>query len=139
MNNLEKAVKLLKTENYTLVAISDNDKITSIQRGVKPLLEILDSGKNLYGFSVADKVVGKAVAFLYILLDVHEIYTDVISKPALDVLENYGIHIEYKTLTEAIKNRTDTGFCPMETAVKNTSDPETALSLIRKKLRLLAT
>ena len=135
MNNLEKAVELLKNENYTLVAVSDNEEITSTQRGVKPLLEILDSKKNLHEFSVADKVIGKAVAFLYVLLDVREIYTDVISKPALDVLKNHEINIEYKTLTEAIKNRSNTGFCPMETAVKNTADPETALFLIREKLK----
>ncbi|MDE6540204.1 MAG: DUF1893 domain-containing protein, partial [Ruminococcus sp.] len=103
MNNLEKAVELLKNGNYTLVAVSDNEEITSIQRGVKPLLEILDSRKNLHEFSVADKVIGKAAAFLYVLLDVREIYTDVISKSALDVLKNNEINIEYKTLAEAIK------------------------------------
>lgn len=135
MNNLEKAVELLKTGKYTLAAVSESAEITSRQRGVKPLLEILDGGKNLHDFSVADKVIGKAAAFLYVLLGAHEIYADVISKPALEVLKNHGINIKYEALTEAIKNRDNTGFCPMETAVKNTENPETALLLIREKLK----
>ena len=78
MNNLEKATELLKDGGYTFVAVSPDEVITSTERGVKPLLEILDSGKNLYKFSVADKVVGKAAAFLYVLLEPSEICTDVI-------------------------------------------------------------
>ncbi|MDE6426595.1 MAG: DUF1893 domain-containing protein [Ruminococcus sp.] len=137
MNNLEKAIELLKDSGYTFVAVGGGEVITSTERGVKPLLEILDRGKNLHKFSVADKVVGKAAAFLYVLLEPSEICTDVISRPALEVLENNGINIKYKTLTEAILNRTHTGFCPMETAVKNTSEAVTALSLIHEKLRQL--
>ncbi len=138
MNLLEKAVALLRSKNYTLVAVSSTEEITSTQRGVKPLLAILDSKKNLHGFSVADKVIGKGAAFLYVILDVHEIYADVISESALDVLKAHNISITYKTLTAAIKNRNHTGFCPIETAVKNTNDAETALVLIREKLKQIS-
>ncbi|MDE7121728.1 MAG: DUF1893 domain-containing protein [Oscillospiraceae bacterium] len=138
MNPLEKAVELLRSKNYTFVAVSSKAEMTSTQRGIKPLLEILDSRKNLHGFSVADKVIGKGAAFLYVLLNVHEIYADVISESALDVLKNHNIRITYKTLTEAIKNRSNTGLCPIETTVKNVNDAETALVLIREKLKQIS-
>ena len=137
MNNLEKARNILTVNGYTFVAVSDTGIITSTERGVKPLLELLDNNRNLHDFSVADKVIGKAGALLYVLLQPSEIFTDVISGPALEVLESNNIHIEYNVLTDAIINRTGTGFCPMESAVMDTADPVTALSLIREKLKSL--
>lgn len=132
--NLEKAVELLKTEHYTFAAVSGEKKLTSIHRGIKPLLEILDSGEDLHGFSAADKVIGKAAAFIYVLLEPDKIYAEVISKPAMEVLEKYNIKTCFGTITEAIRNRDNTGFCPMETAVKNAKSPDEALVLIRRKL-----
>ena len=38
-----------------------------------------------------DKVVGRAAAFLYVLLEVKEIYAGVMSEGAADVLSKYGI------------------------------------------------
>ncbi|MDE5862613.1 MAG: DUF1893 domain-containing protein [Ruminococcus sp.] len=137
MKNLEKAKKLLEEGGYTFVAVSRNETITSTERGVIPLLDVIENRKNLKGFSVADKVTGKAGAFLYTVIRPDELFTDVISKPALEVFEENNINVEYNTLTKAIRNRTDTGFCPMETAVKDTSEPLTAISLIREKVKKL--
>ncbi|MBO5164150.1 MAG: DUF1893 domain-containing protein [Ruminococcus sp.] len=131
-SDLEKAAELLKTGRYTFAAVSGEKEITSVHRGVKPLLELLDCGEKLHGFSAADKVIGKAAAFIYVLLKPDEVYAGVISRPALEVLEKYGIRTSFGTLAEAIRNRQNTGFCPMETAVKNANSPDDALALIRK-------
>lgn len=138
-SDIERAVSLLGSGVYTLAAVCGGDELTSCERGVKPLLGLLDSGKSLRGYSAADKVIGKAAAFLYVLLSPVEIYARVISKPALEVLKSHGINISYDVLADAIRNRDNTGFCPMETAVINDTDPETALAHIREKLRLLQT
>lgn len=133
-NNLERAVELLNKNQLTFAAVSETENITSKQRGISPLLELLDNGKDLYDFSIADKVIGKAAAFLYILLNPKEISTVVISKPALKILKKSNIIVNYNTLTDAIRNRYNTGFCPMETAVMNTNDAHKALKLIRNRL-----
>lgn len=138
MENMKKAVSMLEEQALTLSAVKGNEKITSRERGVKPLLELIDEGKTLEGYSAADKVVGAAAAYLYVLLGAKELYAGVISRKASDVLEKYGITIEYDTLAEAIKNRSGTGFCPMETAVSNAVSPENALELIRAKLKELS-
>lgn len=134
MNNIEKAREILSEGGYTCVICSDKDTQTSEQRGVAPLLKWLDEGKNLSEYSAADKVVGKGAAYLYILLEIKEIYADIVSRPACDTLKKYGIPVTYKTMAEAIRNRDNTGFCPIETAVMDVNEPFAALTAIKKKL-----
>ncbi|MDE6775162.1 MAG: DUF1893 domain-containing protein, partial [Ruminococcus sp.] len=120
--------------DFTCVCCNDTETITSHKRGVAPLLEWLDSGINLKEFSAADKVIGKGAAFIYVLLGVREIYTNVISKSALEILENYHVPVTYDVFTEAIRNRDNTGFCPIEAAVSEITDSKKALSVIRETL-----
>lgn len=134
MNNLQNAAKILSEGRYTCVICSDNDVQTSNQRGVAPLLKWLDETKNLSEYSAADKVVGKGAAYLYILLEIKELYAYVISRPAYDLLQKYGIPVSYTTITELVRNRDNTGFCPIESAVININNPHDALNAIRKKL-----
>ena len=133
-NNTQKAKALLLDGDYTLVAICNNEILTSHERGIKPLLKLLDINMNLKGYSVADKVIGKAAAFLYVLLETDEIYANVISESALDILTENHIKTNYEILTKAIRNRDNTGFCPMETAVIDTENADEALIRIRNTL-----
>ncbi len=123
---------------YTCYIIKDHEIYTSYHRGVKPLLDWLDCGVDLQGGIAADKVIGKAAAFLYVLLGVSYVYADVISKPALGVFEKYGIECEYGTLVDAIENRTKDGFCPMERAVWDVETPEGIPALLKEALLKLA-
>lgn len=127
----------LLQEGYTCLMFQDNKRLTSRERGVKPLLVWLDSKENVAGFTSVDKVVGKAAAFLYVLLGVSRVYGLTISEKALEVLERYGIEVVYDRKTEVIRNRDNTGFCPMEQAVWDIEEPEEALEAIRKKLEQL--
>lgn len=136
-NNLEKAKALLSAGNYTCVLCKGEELRTSQSRGVKPLLDLVTAGVNLQGFSAADKVVGKAAAFLYVLLGVTDVYAGIVSEAALQVFQAYQIAVAYDTLVPAIRNRTDTGFCPMEEAVWDCEAPEEAVALIRAKLAAL--
>lgn len=131
--DVSKAKEILKKENYTCVLAKGDVIYSSHERGVAPLLTWLDDNCRFTGFAAADKVVGKAAAFLYVLLDVERVYAEVMSKPALTVLRENGIQAEYAVLADAIRNRSNTGFCPMETAVMEIDNKETALAAIRRK------
>lgn len=137
-SDIEKAKSLLEYGEYTCVLCLDDKIYTSTEQGVKPLLAWIDSSTDMKGFAAADKVVGKAAAFLYVILGVKAVYAGVISEPAKKVLTENGIDVEYGTLTDAIRNRAGTGFCPMETAVKGISEPYAALEAVRQKLRQLS-
>ncbi len=134
---IQQAKKLLRENSYTCVFVKDDWCFTSIDRGVAPLLQCLEQNNVPVGFCAADKVVGKAAAFLYVLLNVDTLYADVISEPAQVVLEKYKIKVEAGEVVKAIRNRTDTGYCPMETAVWEIHDPEEALQAIIKQRELL--
>ena len=135
--DLEKAKEILVTGGHTCVLCLGEQIITSDRRGVAPLMELWDAQRDVTGFSAADKVVGKATALLYCLLGVKSVYTMVMSRPALAVLEANGIATGYEQLVDAIRNRTNTGFCPMETATRDINDPKDAPQAIRKALASL--
>lgn len=133
-NNLDKARALLETGEYTCVLCREELVYTATDRGVKPLLNWLDSGLDLKSFSAADRVVGRATAFLYCLLGVKEVYARVMSRPAAEVLQNNGIATQTDQLVDGIINRRGTGPCPFEAAVMDIHNPQEALAAIRRKI-----
>ena len=135
--NLEKARMLLTKTDCTCVLCNSDLIITDKRRGIRPLLDLLASRTDVTDFSVADKVVGKAAAYLYCLLGIHSLYATVISEPALTVLTNAHIYIEYDQLVPAIQNRSKDGFCPMERAVLHIDTPQEALDAIYTTLAQL--
>lgn len=134
---LAKARKVLDSTNSTCVFCNGEVIIVDKRRGVRPLLDLLENEANVSKFAVADKVVGKAAAYLYCLLGIGCLYARVISMPALHVLENAGIPVEYDQLVQGIQNRDGNGPCPMESAVWDIENPEEALIAIREKLKQL--
>lgn len=136
--DLTRAKEELSAGGYTCVICRKNITYRTAERGVRPLLNWLANGTDLSGGCAADKVVGKAAAMLYCLLKVKAVYAGVLSKPALEVLDCYGVSVEYNKLVDAIENRTKTGLCPMEQATLHLTDPADAPAAIRKKLQELS-
>ena len=64
-----------------------------------------------------------------------ELYASVISAPALELLKSYEIDVSFDRMVEMIRNRTNTGYCPMEQATLNRSVPKEALRAIKETLR----
>ena len=135
--DLQKARELLNELGCTCVLCLHKETVTSDRRGVAPLLDLLDSGRDFSGFYAADKVVGKATAFLYCLLGVRGVYAPVMSIAAVRVLTDHGISVSCDRLVEGIRNRTDTGPCPMEAATGEIEDAAAALVAIRQTLGTL--
>ena len=133
-SELERAKELLTTEGYTCVILKGDVCYNSTKRGIAPLMSYLADGIHMQGYFAADKVVGKAAAYLYVLLEIAELYVGVISAPALEVLQRFHIPVTYDTLVPAIRNRTDTGFCPMETAVLNIQFADEAYKVLKAKI-----
>ena len=131
----EKARQILEQGGHTCVLCCAEEIYTDARRGVRPLLDLLGQSRSWHGFCAADKVVGKAAAFLYRLMRIRALYAQVVSEPAAKVLAEGGIALSYGSFVPAIRNRTDTGFCPMETAVWELDDPEEALAVLKTTLQ----
>ena len=131
----QKAKEYLQEHGLTCVLCRGEELVTSDRRGVQPLLELLDSGRDLRGFCAADKLVSRATAFLYCLLGVRAVWARTLSIPAIRVLVSHGISVAGEDVVLGIRNRTDTGPCPMEEATQTTEDPHQALHAIRQTLQ----
>ena len=133
----EKAIALLN-QGYTCVLLKGDKVRTSKERGVAPLLAWLDGGEDCQGGVAADKVVGKAAAYLYVLLGVAFVHAKVISRAAEEVFQRFSLAYAYEECVDAIRNRAGDGFCPMEQEVWMVDDPQTAYEkIVQKRKELL--
>lgn len=121
--NLSKAKSLLNN-GATLAVINGGGELTFSDPGLNALLS-LQKG-SLAGAFVADKIVGKAAALLFARGGVIEVYAEVISEPALEVLKKRRILCIYEKIVPYILNKGNTAICPMENAVLHLEDPEAA-------------
>lgn len=137
--DLKKARELLESGEYTVVMCRGSELYTSSERGVKPLVELVHN-RAMAGYSAADKIVGRAAAFLYVLLGVREVYAGVMSVGAEKLLRAHGIAPSFGCLAERIINRAGTGLCPMENAVKDIPDdqPDRALEEILRTIKAIS-
>lgn len=134
MTDIEEAKKIMTGSGYTCVLYRNGEVRTSCSRGVKPLLEFIDTGDDFTGFSAADRVVGRAAAFLYIRLGISCIYAGIISEQARDVFDRNDIEYSFGESVPLIFNRTNTGLCPMESSVIGIDSTALAERAIRNKL-----
>lgn len=135
--DLESCKAILENENLTCVVQCGDRILKTADRGIKPFMQWIESGENLRGAVAADKVVGKAAAFLMEKAGISAAYAAVLSEPAEDVLKNAGIAYTYSHLVPRIQNRKGDGLCPMESAVMDTDDSDTAFSALKNKLKNL--
>lgn len=134
MTDFENAQKILSESEFTCVLCKGDAVYTTTARGVRPLVKWLVEGTDLRFFSAADKVVGKATAYLYCLLMVKAVYAHVMSYAAAQVLEDAGIEVKAGKLVDNIINRKGDGICPFEAAVWDIQTAEEALPAIRQKM-----
>lgn len=129
---LEKAKRILNEGGCTLALINGEKQFTSTLMGIAPVLELLEGCPELLsGASVADKVVGKAAALLFIYGGVKQIYADVISTYALSALESAGVSAQFSRKVPFIKNRAGDGMCPMEKKVLDIDDASEGYEALR--------
>lgn len=128
---MEEIIRLLHEGGFSCV-IRNREIRTFTRRGVADLYDLLDQEPGfLHGAQVADKVIGKAAAALMVLGGVKEVYTDVISESALVLLQNGGVRVDCMRVVPRIQNRTQTGWCPLETICYEENEPDVMLPLIR--------
>lgn len=123
---------------HTICLCKNGDCLYSEKRGIAPMMGFIASGANLAGYSVADIVVGKAAALLFVKCGIKNVFAKTLSENGKKILERYGIDFEYETLAEKIINRSGTDICPMEKAVANTDDPEEAYAQIAQTLKKIS-
>lgn len=138
MTDIERAKALFELGGYTCVLVKNGKVRTSTKTGVAPMVGFLNEQLDMKDAAVADKIVGKAAAMLFLLAGVSDVYAAVLSTDALELFIRNGVGCSYGVLTDAILNREGTDCCPMDKAVREISDPQKALTAIQSTLRALS-
>ena len=130
MNDL---INILHNEGLTLVVKSRDGVLHRFtQRGVKDLLTLVTQQPEvLREAMVADKAVGKAAAACMIEGGVIQVHADVMSEPALALLEAHKVTASHGTLVDHIINRSGTDWCPMEKLSRDVNDPAVIIEKIK--------
>ena len=131
MSEKKRALGYLQ-DGYTCAVCKEESVLLSKERGVKPLLGWLEEKADCEKGVAADKVVGKAAAYLYVLLGVAQVHAIVMSEGAEWVFRRFAVEYTYVEKVPAVRNRTGDGFCPMEQAVLMIDEPEKAYEEIKK-------
>lgn len=130
---MKELIHILHDEGLTLVLKSANGEIHRYtQRGIKDLMTLVSTNPEiLHDALIADKAVGKAAAACMVAGGVKQVWADVMSEPALALLQNHGVTAECDTLVDHIINRTGDCWCPMERLSRDENDPAVIIQRIR--------
>ena len=131
--DLELAKSRLKDRNLTLVIVKEGKVIfeTKVQ-GVGGFLQAIENlGKRLVSSSVADKIVGAAVAMLCVYSEVSSMFAVTISEEGIKVLENSNIFYQFENEVPNILNHDKTDICPFEKLVIGSRDPKEAYTKLK--------
>lgn len=133
MRDLEIAKKRLKGKDLTL-AIVKNSEITfeAVSHGISGFLEALEKlGDRVEGASVADRVVGRAIALLCVYAKVKAVYAMILSKKARAIFEKYAVYHELDSLVESVLDTDGVTLCPFEKLATRISNPAEAYGRLK--------
>ena len=124
MEMMEKIKEIRNKKNASLVVAYQNGTIKEYyQNRILDLVSILKENETaLKGSTIADKVVGKVAASVMAVAGVSKLHANTLSKIAIPVLEQAGITYSYGKVVDYIKNKDQTGMCPMENKYQNEMD-----------------
>jgi len=127
--------ELDKTGNSLMIYSHGQLIFQSTSKGIRPHLEAIDKhGESLRGTLMVDKIVGRAAALLILYSEAAEAHTQVLSRPGKQVLDMHGLPTSYVELTDHIKLKDGSIYCPFERMVQGVTDPGEAYAAIVEKM-----
>ncbi len=138
MRDLSLAREIFERDGLAFVIIHEGREIGRGRRqGIRELLEaFLTCGEDARGASLADKVVGKAVALAATAFGIREIYSPLASEHAVRVCRARGNLFHFERVVPYITNAEGDGLCPLERLTLEIDDPLRALDLLCEFVKL---
>ncbi len=133
---INQAASLIREKKAECIIVK-NCKIAAIERGrgVSPLLNLFEKNPLIMiDAVVVDKVIGRAAAFIVIKSKAVRVHAELISEDAVDLLKQHNIAVSWNKKVPRILNRKLDGLCPLEESVLGISDPDKALTAIKKRI-----
>lgn len=135
MENLEIAKTTLLENDYSIVLVKENEIVnTSRKNGLLPILDLYNNDKSiLENAIVADKVIGKAAALILKEANIKELYAELISENAIELIDKTNIKYKYNRKVREIRNRDNTAICPMEELALESNNADEFIEKIKEK------
>lgn len=133
---LAEAVELLEKGGKACVLVKDGIIVATEEgRGIKPLLRLLDEKSALLKDAwVVDKVIGRAAAAICIAGGAKRVDALLMADDAAELLAAHGVQAGARKRVERIRNRDNSGFCPMELASEGLTEPGAIVEAVRKRV-----
>lgn len=133
MYDLGSLKELVERGGFTC-AIAKGDRLfTSTLRGIRPLLDLIESGEDFSGGIAADKIVGRAAALLYARLGIAEVYAGVLGEGGLAVLREHNRAIRHARGANHQPRRH--GYLPDGARLRGYIEPERSVFCFKKARR----
>ena len=136
MTDLEKAKDYFYSQKASMVLCKDDEKFITQEKGLTPLINLIESGDDYFEYSACDKVVGRAAAFLYVLLGVKEIHAKVMAKLAIQILDKAEIKYSADEFVDTILDDQLKDTNPLEEVVLRSGSANNALRDLKAFLKL---
>ncbi len=134
MTDLELAKQIFQQGGASFVLVQAGRELArGTQDGIAELLNAVDTlGAAARGASLADKVVGKAVAMVAAHAGFSAVYSPLASESAQHVLSEQQIMLQADAFVPLILNKRNDGPCPMERLTLPLAKPAEAVIALKK-------
>jgi hypothetical protein len=134
MTDLELAKQIFRAEGLSFVLVKEGRTLARGSRdGIGELLTAVETlGDGTRGASLADKIVGKAVAMVAAYCGIRAVFSPLASEAARHVLVRHEIELHAERLVPLILNRRNDGPCPMERLTMPLEQPQEAVATLKE-------
>lgn len=134
MSNLDIAKEEFSKDNYSFVIAGEGKIITSKEKGLSPVIDLIESGDDFSEYAVCDKITGRAAAFLYVLLGIEAVHAKKMAKLAVQILDRAEIEYSYDEMIETVLDEDMKEIDPVELSVLRSGSAVQAINDIKAVL-----
>ncbi|MEM2936020.1 MAG: DUF1893 domain-containing protein [Candidatus Bathyarchaeia archaeon] len=130
-------ISLLDQQGLSLLILKGGRTIySSREGGMLPLLEAIDQLglRALADSTVVDRIVGRAAALLISHFKAKEVYTKLLSRRAIEILQKNGVAYAAERVVDTIRKKDGTDICPFEKMVLTIDNPEKGYRKLKSEL-----
>ena len=133
--DLNLAKNRLIQKNLSLIIVKEGKVLFETEsHGIGDLLKAVNKlGDGVKGSSVADRIVGRAAALLFVFSGVKAVFAVTASDGGFEVLAENNVFCIYEKKVANVLNFEKTDVCPFEKLVAKLSKPEEAYRVLREK------
>ena len=134
MSNIDTAKEEFSKDDYSFVIAGEGKIITNKEKGLKSVIDLIESGKDFSEYSLCDKITGRAAAFLYVLLGIEAVHAKKMAKLAVQILDRAEIEYSYDEMIETVLDAQMKEIDPVELSVLRSGSAIQAIEDIKKAI-----